>query len=66
MKTINVYFGAVTKVQVGHLEVSDEESIEDLMASWISQGFIRIHYQDTRSFIYVPMTNLIYAQYRST
>jgi hypothetical protein len=63
MRTVNIYFQAVTKVSMGTLNVSDDESIEDLMALWMKQGYARVHYQNNSIYIYIPWVNIIYCQY---
>jgi len=65
MKTINVYFGATTKVQMGHLVVEDDVNIEDLIQTWLKQGYAKIHYMNNTIFIYVPWGNVTYCQYAS-
>lgn len=65
MKIINVYFNSVTKVQIGHLTVEDDQSIEEQIQEWIKQGYARVHYMNNSIYIYVPWTNIIYCQYAS-
>lgn len=63
MKKISVYFGAVTSVKVGHLDVDDDRTIEDIMQEWTKQGYACVHYLGNKQKIYVPLANIVYAQY---
>jgi hypothetical protein len=62
-KKISVYFGAVTSVKVGHIEIDDDKTIEDVMKEWIDQGFARVHYLGNKHLIYIPVPNIVYCQY---
>lgn len=64
MKTINIYFQAVTKVSMAHLNIEDDEDIEDYIDKWYKEGFIKAHYMSEKIFVYIPWTSIVYCQYK--
>lgn len=64
MKTINLYFQAVTKVSMAHLVIEDHENIEDYMRQWSTTGFAKVHYMSEKIYIYIPWNSIVYCQYK--
>lgn len=64
MKTINIYFQATTKVSMAHLNVEDNENIEDYIKSWIAESYCKAHYSSEKIYIYIPWSNVLWVQYK--
>lgn len=62
-KVINIYFQAVTKVSMAHINVHKDEDIEKYLAGWAKQGFVKAHYMSNKIMVYIPWQNIVYCQY---
>jgi hypothetical protein len=62
-KVINIYFQAVTKVSMAHISVHKDEDIEEYIANWAKQGFVKAHYTSTKIMVYIPWQNVVFCQY---
>ena len=64
MKTILIYFQAVTKVSVAHLYIEDDEDIEIYINNWQKEGYVKAHYMSEKIFVYIPWNSIVYCQYK--